>query len=1554
MGKILLFLLFIRIVMSAQAEPGIILSEIMFAPQSGNNEFIELYNVSETESIDLSGYKIKYQTSNPDIIKSTGKGTILQPKSFAIIFEGDYDLGSGIYKDLVPSNALVLTIGDNTFGSSGMSNSSGRTLYLLNSIDEVVDTYTYSADNRTGISDEKVILDNDTSQSNWANAVMINGTPGFRNSVSPVKFDLSFESISITPLIPQTGNDVNIKIKIKNNGTEPAENYSVEIFNDLDKDSTGSHSESIYQNSYLVLDSKDSNEIAVKFQPVNEGLYNLILNIIFNNDENLDNNSEYFCFMVYPPANKYNDLVINEIMYAPSKGEPEWIEIFNRSGSTLNLKNWSFSDAGTVIKIIKKDKYLGPDNYLIISKDSSIYNYYSIPCEVIIANLPSLNNSGDAAVIKDSLGTLIDSINYIPSWGGNLNGKSLERVSITGESNDEENWKTAESKFNGTPGKINSVSPKNYDLRIDLIKPLKDYVIIGYPFQINLKVKNIGLNLSSNYIIKIFNDINKDSSAQDNELQKQISGSSLSSYDSSLFNLSLSNIVKGDNYFIVFVETENDDDLENNTLFFSAAGIEINEVRNDIVINEIMYSPLRSEPEWIELYNKSNKAINIKNYSIADDKDTVKVIENLVVLNPGEFFIVSDDSTISNFYNLDSKYQISDFPTLNNNGDKIILFDSLNRVIDSVNYYSSWGGSGGKSLERIDPANSSIDPSNWKSSKDKLNGTPGKINSVTQKDFDIAVTGILFSPVFPKSNDNVNISVKIMNPGKNDAKINLKLFEDTDLDSLPDILISTLNDFYLAAGDSEVIPINYVISNLQTKRGFYISAVFSQDQDNSNNYIYAAIKPGFPESSIVINEIMYYPSGGEPEWIELFNTTNNIIDLNGWTISDVLTTPVISKITGEHFINPKSYIIIARDSLILNYHRTISSEIIITNLPVLNNDADGVVLKDDRNFLIDSVFYNRDWGGKQGISYERILFESASILSSNWGNSKDIELSTPGRINSIKPKNYDLLVSGISFIPRFPVPGDNVFISAKIKNVGTASAEFSADFYFDSNSDGKTNQPLSSQSKITVNAFDSVVIISKSPINKVLNEILTAVKVNYKNDEDTLNNYFEKMLEPGIRQNALIINEVMFSPAADEPEWIELVNISNDTINLRNWMISDLLPQPSKYFISASDLFLNPGEYFVIAHDTSFLNIHKQFDGKIKLLNFGTLGNNEDGIIIYDFRGGIIDSLKYKSSWGGKNGYSLERLSFYNASNDSTNWASSLSENKSTPGMENSLTNIPVYDKNNLVINEIMFDPEVNNSEFIEFLNTSNFSINVGGWKIEDGSGNSYKLSDVNFNIVPNDLFLLAADSLIFNSYDLSGFHNISILNSGTLGLSKDEEIILKDLKGNIIDSIFYSEKWHNKNFVSTKNISLEKINPGLTGNSPLNWSSSVNSSGATPGKINSIFSENRNNTEKISISPNPFSPDNDGFEDFTIINYTLSQNISQVRIKIFDNRGRLLRTLVNNQPSGSKGSIVFDGLEDDGTPFRMGIYIAFLEALNETSGISETLKTVVVVGRKL
>jgi hypothetical protein len=329
--------------------------------------------------------------------------------------------------------------------------------------------------------------------------------------------------------------------------------------------------------------------------------------------------------------------------------------------------------------------------------------------------------------------------------------------------------------------------------------------------------------------------------------------------------------------------------------------------------------------------------------------------------------------------------------------------------------------------------------------------------------------------------------------------------------------------------------------------------------------------------------------------------------------------------------------------------------------------------------------------------------------------------------------------------------------------------------------------------------------------------------------------------------------------------------------------------------------------------------------------------------------------LLYSSSWGGGDGFSLERISVDGETNDDVNWTSSLDENGSTPGMPNSIENVQSYERNDLVINEIMFEPDTDNSEYIEFYNPGNSTLNIGGWRIEDENGNSEKLSEVSLDIIPNNYFVLASDSSVLDKFRLAENDIVTILNISSLGLvNTGKLILLRDVKGNVVDSVWYSDKWHNENFISTKNIALERINPLLNGNDESNWSSSVNILGGTPTQQNSIFTDNLNTESNVSVSPNPFSPDNDGFEDFTIINYNLTQATSQVRIKIFDSRGRLVRSLANSQASGSSGSVIFDGLADDGEALRIGIYIIFLEAINEGAGVIENLKTVVVVARRL
>jgi hypothetical protein len=1254
-------------------------------------------------------------------------------------------------------------------------------------------------------------------------------------------------------------------------------------------------------------------------------------------------------------------------MFFPTSGPNEFIELYNfNETESIDLNGYQIiysTSSSDVIIETGEGTILPANSFAVIFEGdypfgSGIYDEI-IPPEALVLKISDnsfgssgMANTADRPVLL--LSPTDDTLQAYTYSADNNASFSDEKIEMTGN-NSQSNWENSLNS-NGTPGRINSITIKDDDLAISSFTPLNEYGIIGEEIEFEVYGLNKGLNQSQYFEVNLYRDANADSITQLSELIGTQIGTALPSGDSALFNFTTNDFVLGTNYFISTVIDSLDDDTTNNIAFANIIGTTINEVRNDLIINEFMYAPESPQPEWIEIYNRSNKVIDLKNYQVADNSDTVKIVLNSLIINPKEYVVFADDTSIINYYNIPSQVVINNLPALNNSGDKIILLDSLNRTIDTIKYLSSWGGSNGNSLEKINGDLSSIDSTNWKKSISIFGATPGYINSVTQKDFDIAVRSINFSPTFPLDGDTISVSAKIINPGLNPASFTLQLFEDTNLDSIPDLLIETSSIFNLSTGDSNVYQFNHQIENILSKHGFTVFAQFSEDEDTTNNYFYKTVAPGFPPQSIVINEIMYTPAGGEPEWIELFNNTNETIILNGWSISDIFTTPVQEFIDVDLFILPSSYLLLTKDLSVINYHRFIPSPIHKINLPVLNNDTDGVILRDNHGAKIDSVKYNSDWGGTSGYSLERKNVTVNSNQSLNWGSSNDIEQSTPGRINSVTPKQFDLSVAELSFNPRFPVSGDDVFVSALIVNNGSSDAnDFNVEFFIDTDSNNVVDHSLSIETDLGLSSGDSANITSTISIENLTSKVLTAVSIFYQEDEDTLNNYFEKSVQPGFPEKVIVINEVMFSPINNEPEWVELINISGETLNLKNWAISDILSSPTINLITSVDLFLQPDEFIIIAKDTSFNSHHPEVTSEIRIANFGSLGNTEDGIIIYDFREGIIDSLLYNSSWGGKNGYSLERITVDEETNDETNWTSSLGLTRSTPGAPNSIGNAPSYERNTLVINEIMFEPDDDNSEFVEFLNLSDEPVNIGGWRIEDENDNFFKLAQTSFDVPPNSYFVLAADSLVIEKYFLDESALISILDVSSLGLvNSGELILLKDVKGNVIDSVWFSDKWHNDNFVSTKNISLERINPKLSANDESNWSSSTNPLGGTPTVQNSIFTDNLNAESNISVAPNPFSPDNDGFEDFTIINYSLTQATSEVRIKIFDSKGRLVRTLLSNQPSGSSGSVIFDGRDDAGEALRIGIYIIFLEAINEGSGVVENMKTVVVVARKL
>jgi hypothetical protein len=274
-----------------------------------------------------------------------------------------------------------------------------------------------------------------------------------------------------------------------------------------------------------------------------------------------------------------------------------------------------------------------------------------------------------------------------------------------------------------------------------------------------------------------------------------------------------------------------------------------------------------------------------------------------------------------------------------------------------------------------------------------------------------------------------------------------------------------------------------------------------------------------------------------------------------------------------------------------------------------------------------------------------------------------------------------------------------------------------------------------------------------------------------------------------------------------------------------------------------------------------------------------------------------------------------------------------------------------------LCINEIMAVPRQGEAESVEIQNAGRDTIDLAGWSL-GGPGRAgakpFILSRTTLALVPGALFVLASDSTLVRRFGIYDFHLTAIAGTSSLQLNNDADVIvLRDATGRAVDSVAYDSRWHSPVLSDPVGRSLERISPDLPSQDARNWGTSVAVMGGTPGRPNSIRAGLAGSNARLAASPNPFSPDGDGHEDFTIIHFQTSRPSSWMSLKIFDIRGRLIRFLAYNEPCGGSGDVVWDGFDEKRCRARIGIYIILLEVVGEDREIVLTARgSVVVAGR--
>lgn len=483
----------------------VVLSEIMFDALGSDthDEFVEIINLSESVSIDLSGWQIS-DGEGTDSIVEFNEGVIIQPGQFGLILDLSYFDNSDTYDALIPEESLVMTIDNTTFGNRGFSNSTAETVSLINSDGEIVSQYTYVLGNDQGFSDEKIDLEGLNSPDNWADTKSSFGTPGAPNSVSLLNFDLAVlpDDINFFPEPVQAGQTLIITSTVRNVGKNSVDQFKLIFFEDFNGNLLADSGEELapaFEFSATLL-PMDSTSFSLQTSNVSPGEHLIFAKIKFESDQDTTNNIASEQFFVGFPA---RTVVINEIMYSPLSNQPEWIEILNLSFWPINLSKWSVSDSDTGKRVkFGSHSNLAPNGFFVLAEDSSILDFFNPPFGSVSVSrkLPSFNNDFDSVVLYDPSDVIMDRVDYNKDWGGD-SGISLEKINPVLASNDSTNWSSSVSIPGGTPGERNSIFTQTLPAEAGLsIAPNpfspdndgeKDFTIISYEVPITTASVNI-------------------------------------------------------------------------------------------------------------------------------------------------------------------------------------------------------------------------------------------------------------------------------------------------------------------------------------------------------------------------------------------------------------------------------------------------------------------------------------------------------------------------------------------------------------------------------------------------------------------------------------------------------------------------------------------------------------------------------------------------------------------------------------------------------------------------------------------------------------------------------------------------------------------------------------------------------------------------------------------------------------------------------------------------------------------------------------------------------
>ncbi|MCS6818390.1 MAG: lamin tail domain-containing protein, partial [Chitinophagales bacterium] len=711
--------------------------------------------------------------------------------------------------------------------------------------------------------------------------------------------------------------------------------------------------------------------------------------------------------IILRPAKPY-DVVINEIMPdpEPSVGLPnvEYVELYNRTNFPINLNGWRFSDRSSTA--VLPNVFIPAKGFAVIVRKDSAAFFKSLGAVVAEVNtLPSLNNTSDSISLRDPTGQIIHSLVYYDAWYGDdtkkQGGYSLELRNPNNPCAAEGNWLGSTDETGGTPGKSNSVFDPNLSLEFR----------VGNAFFISTVSIRVFFNQAA--------DVVSASNPQHYVLDAGYGNPQTVVFDS----------VAGNNVLLLYNQPFDTTRIYQLTVSSVkncvSSGINATTLllafprvadRYDIIITEIMADPdppvQLPNREYLELYNRSNKAISLKNWILG--KPTTKTDAKLpdILMMPGAYLLVCAATAVGEFSPFTFPAGVSSFPSLTNTGDAIYLKDERGNLIHYVEYNDSWyrdnnKKSGGYSLEMIDVNFPCGGAFNWTASNSATGGTPGAPNAVSANNPDTTLPNIIRAALI------------------NSNTLSITFSETLDSASAANVNHYTVNNNVGNPSAAVALPFAFSRVLLTFNQPFQPGIIYSVKvkgvSDCSGNGIGIndtarfAVPDTLKTGELVINEILFNPRTGGVDYVEIYNPTQKKFDISRLVVeerdvADPFKSLGISDTLQEPFLLfPDEYLVYTSEPNVVQqqyFVKNPSQVIGVKRFPNFPDKEGIVILKTYSGIIIDSLAYSSKWhykllDDKNGVSLERIDYLKPTNDKNNWHSAaSDIGFGTPTYLNS--------------------------------------------------------------------------------------------------------------------------------------------------------------------------------------------------------------------------------------------------------------------------------------------------------------------------------------------------------------------------------------------------------------------------------------------------------------------------------------------------------------------------------------------------------------------------